>query len=358
MCLIAYVKAGSAMPESYFRAAAHDNADGIGIMSADGVEKFLGRKMVKRAWRYTRRLHEANAEFAVHFRFATHGRVALINTHPFRTPDGNAYVMHNGILSNYTPKHGRDADMSDTRAMVEVMQGVDVEGDAQYWDALADHIGWHNKLCVMSRDGQFRLVNEDAGDWISGVWYSQTYSLPNYGGQDVWWTKYTDRGNGMSDTLSTYATGGYVPRDARQYYVDAQGKYHEFSNAPGENVALLPYETRSAAAALVRQAIRQHSRYCVCVDCVNAAYERIHAKEEGAQHTHGLPSGTYAMRDDAALDAELDKHFAECATEEEPTDICPSCEHIHSSGRQCPECGYIDMSDGMLDGYQCAAKAG
>lgn len=343
MCLIAYVKAGAAIPEEYFRAAAYDNEDGIGVMSADGVEKFLGRKMVKRAWRYTRRLQEANHEFAVHFRFATHGRVALANTHPFRTPDGGSYVMHNGILSNYTPadKYG---DMSDTRLMIEkVMDGVNVLSDEEYWKSLEDHIGFGNKLCVMDRDGNFRLVNEYAGDWIDHVWYSQTYSLPGMSATSHWWDKYDNDYTASTDKTMTkeavgnYFSGGYGGSGGRTY-IYRDGKYIE-SGASSENVALVPYEQTS----------------------VMRAYARRDADSAEGAGVHGLPPGTYvtppyATRDDEALDAELEKHFASIADDDDPTDMCPSCETLHSEGRICPECGYEDMSEGMLGGYQAAAK--
>jgi hypothetical protein len=323
MCLIAYVPTGKEIPESYFRAAAHDNDDGIGVMSANGVEKFLGKKMVKRAWRHVRRLQDAQHAFAVHFRFATHGRVALVNTHPFKTPCGSAYVMHNGILSAYAPVD-RNGDISDTRLLVETMSDVNVGGDTEYWDALEKHIGFGNKLCVMSHDGQFRIVNEYAGDWIDGVWYSQTYSLPSRG----WETRYKSR----------YGGADLVSLGGRSYYVGCDNIYREMGTGyrPGENVALLPYERRSAAAA----------------------YERRDSDSAAGSGSHSLPSGTYYRDDDNALDAELARHFndLEPLGEDEPTDICPACEHLHNEGRQCPVCGYIDMDDGMLSYSGTVAK--
>jgi len=351
MCLIAYVPANKQMPETYFRAAAKDNSDGIGFMSADGVEKFLGRKMVKRAWRYARQLHDANVEYAVHFRWATHGRVALTNTHPFKTPDGNAYVMHNGILTDYTPED-KYGDESDTRRLVSVMVGVDVTADPDYWTKLADHIGWSNKLCVMSWDGQFRIVNEDAGDWIDGIWYSQTYSLPG-----VYSNTY-ETAYGATSAQATYQTGGYMSggTSGRSYYLDASGKYHELGYGSGTNSNVLGYDP----AATVRAALMRR-----------AAREEEEATSANGAGTHSLPADTYtrggvrydrSYRDDRALDAELEKHFADLDSRGtgEPTDMCPSCESLYIRDpqdlAQCPECGFIDMSDGMLDAYQVAGK--
>jgi hypothetical protein len=182
MCLIAYVPAGRELPEENVRSAAEDNAHGIGVMSAHGVAKFLGKKRVKRALRYIRSLQSAGAEFAVHFRFATHGRVTRDNCHPFALPGDAGWLMHNGVLTAYAREatHAR----SDTRVFVDTLSDVPRDASAAritYWDRVGRHISTSNKLCVMHADGTFSLVNEDSGDWLQGVWYSQTYSLPGYG---------------------------------------------------------------------------------------------------------------------------------------------------------------------------------
>jgi glucosamine 6-phosphate synthetase-like amidotransferase/phosphosugar isomerase protein len=82
MCLIAYVPSGKVMPDDYITAAHQGNDDGIGIMSEDGIHKFLGRKALKRAKRYLKQLHEDEIEYAIHFRYATHGDVTMHNCHP------------------------------------------------------------------------------------------------------------------------------------------------------------------------------------------------------------------------------------------------------------------------------------
>jgi Glutamine amidotransferases class-II len=343
MCLIAYVPAGKRIPENYFRSAAHDNDDGIGIMWKDGVEKFLGNKMVKRAWRLARRLHDTNQEFAVHFRYATHGRVALVNTHPFRTPCGNAYVMHNGILTDYTPKNA-GGDMSDTRNLVNVMkmQPDTVTEDKQYWELMAEHIGWGNKLCVMSRDGDFRIVNSEAGDWLDGVWYSQTYSLPVTDGFD--WNGYYNRRYG-STAVGNYSTGGYY---SKTDLLDEQRPTILTSTEGTTATALIPYKgdtyaQRSALASMKRHEIPESEW---------DKWVRENSQDTGTMGsgTRALPAGHYRAEAEA-LDRELDKHFAKMddgVEDDDPTDICPSCETLHSDGAVCPECGYIDPQWGLL----------
>jgi len=110
MCLIIFSKTGKLPAEADFREAAKDNPDGIGVMSADGAQKFLGRKHVRRAWRYVRQLSAEGLPFGIHFRWATHGEVTRANAHPFEVPTNGALVMHNGILWTSAYATTRESD--------------------------------------------------------------------------------------------------------------------------------------------------------------------------------------------------------------------------------------------------------
>lgn len=168
------------MPEEFFRLAAAENSDGIGVMSAsDGVAKFVGRKATKKAWRYVRRLASAGVRHAVHFRYATHGVIDRKNCHPHKIPSGG-WLMHNGILSAYAPAKGTKSAESDTAIFCETLYDVPETGGPErsaYWREIGSHIGAGNKLVVLHNDGKFEIVNASSGEWIDGVWYSQTYSL-------------------------------------------------------------------------------------------------------------------------------------------------------------------------------------
>jgi hypothetical protein len=277
------------------RCAAHDNNDGIGVMSKDeGVHRFLGSKMVKRAWRHIKRLNAGGHEFAVHFRYATHGRIALANVHPFATPQNDAYVMHNGILGQYIPED-RNGMQSDTQLFVKHQSPMADVADSEYWDKMADHIGSHNKLCVMSWDGRFKLVNAEMGDWINGVWYSQTYSLPATNAR--WFNNYEDNYTRIFKDKPTYEGGwGRVVEGAGHTHYMERGTY---------------YQTQ---------------------------------RDEPLLLTHDT--------DAEALDAALAEHIQDG----DGNFICESCEAISTINEddiqgahvQCPICGYIDMDDGML----------
>lgn len=177
MCLIIYAPKGQVVPREVLSYSAAQNDDGIGVMSSDGIRKFLGKKALKRARRYVEDLCEAAIPYAIHMRWATHGAISLANTHPYQTAAGDHWVMHNGII-HLTTAESSEAE-SDTAVYVRKFMAdpPDFE-DKQYYEQTGRHIGWGNKLVVMDSDARFVICNEDAGVWIGGVWYSNTYSLP------------------------------------------------------------------------------------------------------------------------------------------------------------------------------------
>jgi len=185
MCLIAYVPAGSAVPRLTFDYAHAVNRDGLGVMSArDGVRKFYGRKQLKRARRYSAALSADGVAHAVHWRYTTHGETSLAMCHPFTTADGRAHVMHNGVLGQYARK--ATGALSDTALYVGALSDIPDEcpgQDSQYWGAVEKDIGYNNKFVVL-HGSTFYILNEHAGEWLDGVWYSNTYSLPDGGDDD------------------------------------------------------------------------------------------------------------------------------------------------------------------------------
>lgn len=182
MCLIIYSPNGDLIPRRVFDYARYMNGNGVGIMSARGVEKFVGRKSGKRAWRYLRRLAEdGGVAYGLHFRWATHGDVTLANCHPFSAPGSDAIVMHNGVIAR-TAKYAT-RDRSDTRIFVEQYMTAAPDQNARnygrFYNVLERFIGDDNKLLVYhQRTHDFTICNEDQGEWIDGFWYSNDYSLP------------------------------------------------------------------------------------------------------------------------------------------------------------------------------------
>lgn len=189
MCLIIYSPTGKHIEREVFDYAQGVNSDGIGIMSRDGVEKFVGRRHRKRAWRYLRRMWEQaqytgeSLAYGVHFRWRTHGDINRANTHPYKAPESDAYVMHNGIIALTSSRVA--ASESDTSVFVrDYMIGAPDHNDTDhvaFYKTISRMIGGENKLLIMhATTGQFTLCNEDSGFWKDGLWYSNDYSVPSH----------------------------------------------------------------------------------------------------------------------------------------------------------------------------------
>lgn len=181
MCLIVYSPKGKAMRRDVFDFARRQNSDGIGIMSEFGVEKFLGKKSGKKAWRALNKLVASETPYGLHFRWATHGAVIKSLCHPFRAPGSDAHIMHNGVITQTAAK--TTAWASDTilyiAGRMRHAPGPDHVDYKKFYETIEDDIGFGNKFLVYHSDSKaFTLCNEDAGYWIEENWYSNTYSLP------------------------------------------------------------------------------------------------------------------------------------------------------------------------------------
>lgn len=228
MCLIAYAPKGQLIPREVLSYAAHQNDDGIGVMSSDGIRKYLGKKMLKRARRYIEELSAAEIPYAVHMRWATHGAVCLNNTHPYQSPAKTHWIMHNGVISLTTAESTEEE--SDTAVYVRkfLHDAPDFE-DTQYYEAVGRHIGYGNKLVIMDEDSRFKICNEGAGDWIAGIWYSNTYSLP---------VNFVPRKSYYANTSSYlgegWEFGGAADKVARRYDWHTRGWYCPETHTPVE----------------------------------------------------------------------------------------------------------------------------
>ena len=211
MCLIVYSPTGELLERRVFDDALVINPDGIGVMSPRGVEKFLGKKSAKKAWRYLRRLGDSRIPHGIHFRLATHGDVTRYNCHPFYAPNSDAIVMHNGILR--LTAELATTTRSDTAIFVErYMSSAPGPADAGYtrfYRRLGRRIGLANKLLVYhALTEQFTICNESAGEWVGRHWYSNDYSLPwglAYGFGVNWHTSVLSEdysGTGVNDPVS------------------------------------------------------------------------------------------------------------------------------------------------------------
>jgi hypothetical protein len=114
---------------------------------------------------------EENPEspFLLHFRIRSAGAKGPINTHPFQIEGG--ILIHNGTLTG-TGASWFDGP-SDTKIFADRfskhLNHDFVLNNKQKWE---EAVGFGNKLAILYDDGRHQIINEHAGVWTDGVWYS------------------------------------------------------------------------------------------------------------------------------------------------------------------------------------------
>ena len=134
-----------------------------------------------------------------HSRITTHGSTSLANCHPFRVvgPRGGETILaHNGILPTDCQPRGKDS-RSDTRILAEDVLwsrwrthrlpslGSSKPRFTKRWldapqvrDSIEKWLGSGSKVLVLTTSPRLSqtayLLNEHLGEWIDGVWYSNS----------------------------------------------------------------------------------------------------------------------------------------------------------------------------------------
>jgi predicted glutamine amidotransferase len=119
---------------------------------------------------------EKHVTALLHFRIATHGTISEDNTHPFPVFQSQLVMAHNGILTGFGGK-----DKSDTLDFVDTVISKlarDFVTNPAAQILLRHAIGHGNKLAFLSNLGDLTLVNEKAGEWKGGIWYSNNSYKP------------------------------------------------------------------------------------------------------------------------------------------------------------------------------------
>ena len=186
MCLIFLKTKGSKNYLTYerFLNALYHNPDSIGI-AYKGRKNLCVKKFVGETLRNENELKkiydEINSkdEFAIHFRFATHGKVDTKNCHPYYV-DKDIWLMHNGILFEYESKEGNKSDTKNfiDKYLKPYMKDKDknIIHSKKFKKQLGEIIGYGNKLLLFDNQFNWSIINEDCGKWIDGCWLSNVYS--------------------------------------------------------------------------------------------------------------------------------------------------------------------------------------
>ncbi len=231
MCLI-FIKPKTAknyLTKDRFENALTNNPHAVGVVYRDNgkvnIQRFVKPESVKEEiWN----LIKDKEEYAIHFRYATHGILNLTNTHPFVVTQGLC-MMHNGVMSEFG---NLNKDWSDTKNFVEYFlkpyveeEGIGIVQDKDFKADLEKIIGSGNKLLFIDKDFNFSIINEKAGAWREGCWLSNTYSVePPY---STYYSSYAPKDG-------TAKVGGKKSKKySYDYYNDFMGGYDGYGEDYG-----------------------------------------------------------------------------------------------------------------------------
>jgi len=187
MCLLTYLSPGTLPNPEHLACGATFNNDGHGyaIVTADStlvVGRGLDADEMINAFIVDRYRHpEGPAMF--HSRMATHGAEDITNVHPFPVSgDQRTVIAHNGILPiGMQPVRGESR--SDTALLAARLgQRFGSLRHARVRAKIEKWMGTGNKLVVLTtnraHDASAYILNEAAGTWVQGAWYSNDGYLP------------------------------------------------------------------------------------------------------------------------------------------------------------------------------------
>ncbi len=205
MCVAIYLPSGKPISRETLDACHLANKDSFGFMylgeSGIVIKKYLVYSQFESSFRKERKENK-ESDFVLHFRIGTSGKIDLPNCHPFLVTE-NIGLVHNGILSCIDG----DIKESDTNKFCQLLGGMigpneERWDDAAFWQFIGKAIGTNNKLILLRKGGDFKIVNDKMGTWKDGVWFSNmnwewkaknkqttTYTGHN-GGQNVNWQGY------------------------------------------------------------------------------------------------------------------------------------------------------------------------
>ena len=217
MCVMAYIQAGKDIDEATMEKMWDTNPDGGGFMYAKDDSIYMDKGFFDFDEYYASyiRHKEANpdADFIVHMRISTGGKLDYDNCHPHIINNDWAFA-HNGVM-NYYPKADQK-EKSDTILFNEhIMQNLPDEwwdNDA-IMDMIEEFIG-QSKLIFMHKSGYVDIANEDLGTWDDGIWYSNVrFRTPKpvtttyygaYGGRTASYYNGQYSGHGYNNTGTSY----------------------------------------------------------------------------------------------------------------------------------------------------------
>lgn len=194
MCIIAVQPIGKKIEKETLRQCWNSNSHGAGIMYVEDGKFFVAKEMdsFETLFQLYRTASSKDVAVVIHFRIATSGGINDYNLHPFKVSD-DVWFCHNGILDITVPK---DSKENDTQIFNNSLLKNLPDGflyDTGIMNLIEYSIGTYNKFVFLDEYGVYHIVNEQAGTWDEGIWYSnKSYMQPVHKYNTRYYDKWED----------------------------------------------------------------------------------------------------------------------------------------------------------------------
>ena len=191
MCIAILNTKGTTLKKQILSNCWENNGDGAGILyinddnqmetfkTLDSFDDFYSNYI------FIKQTYGKRKNMLLHFRISTHGTINEENCHPFIV-DENVGFIHNGMISEVPDSvQYSDTNMLNRTLLQKLSPGFEQDDDVL--EFLASMIGIGNKLVFLNSDNEWSIVNEEAGHWNLGCWFSndsykQVNSWYDFGG--------------------------------------------------------------------------------------------------------------------------------------------------------------------------------
>jgi hypothetical protein len=178
MCIIVMIPVKAArVGEDIINKCWSSNPDGAGLMYPDKVRKIL---VVDKGHMTLSEFQAAYAKVPVgvpvclHFRIKTHGLKDPANTHPHVVHPDEVAIVHNGVLPIGAPTDSPESDTARFARLILAVLPKRWFKNPALVHLIEEYMGKGNKIVAMDAGGDFKIINEEAGTWEQGVWFSNS----------------------------------------------------------------------------------------------------------------------------------------------------------------------------------------
>lgn len=177
MCIAILNTKQTTLKKQLLRNCWENNGDGAGILYINNDNKLEFFKEMNNFDTFYDKYIDVRKKYGkrnmvLHFRISTHGKVNTTNCHPFLVNDSLGFV-HNGMIYDVpTSTEYSDTYMFNETVLKNFKEGF--EHNQTIMEMLEVFIGNGSKLVFLNDDDNYFIVNEQAGHWNLGCWFSNS----------------------------------------------------------------------------------------------------------------------------------------------------------------------------------------